>query len=1601
MLTVCRGLSGKGSPEAADCGAARDGPTPAGGGTLWHPPVSSRACNRALRRALRVWYRPPAMNPREIDTLVQRLVANPHDQETLAYAHNAGAADPRSYATLLERVGRETHDPVYASHWLSEAANVWATTLGDAHHAAEVLLLAVVKDPTQDTAANRLAQLYREKGDIKGLAALLEKRAKLLASMATTPEIIAKLAAMHEELGTLWAEPPLSQPDRAVANFKRAYECEPRSQFAIYSARELFKQMQQFAEAIPLFEMEQALVADPERKLALYRDEAAVRKAGNDLDGATQVMSMARQYAPQDTAVLQEYAATILDRAMANMSVSQEERLDAASLFVTLAETYDGENGYSYSCAALEVDPGNDRAVQLATHYAGQTGHLAELPTRWRAYLAVNPNGAMAPEVRQQLAATGDLGAPQAAPTGRAQFGQSATQAQAKLAAVRFQSGDYGQTESDAFAPQPLEPADPDRIASLLESAAHLASKRQNKEALAKYMQVLEVDPASPEALSWVDEHLRSKRQWSDLREIYRGAVRVPDLDHELRIKFLSTVATISEQQLRDFEGAIQALRQLAQLDVAARDNLRRLLEKGQRWDELAAVIDQEASELPDVEAQIALLKKLAALHEQRRKDPLAAGEVVARMAALMPGDEGPILQAVKLFEKGSRLDLAALVIADNHPSIDSPDVHQSLLTKMGDLREKTGDFAGAGEAYAEAGSQGAGIKAWEAAERNFAKAERWEDTARAISELASLAKDNKERITLHQREAEYLFRAGDAQGAILRLEQAADLDPANDALAENLEERYMQAERIDDLAAFLKRRADNLPDQARRVRLRKRAADIQRNSLKDPEAARETLMRVLDDGDDIDALSQLADDARSHSDFQEEAALLHRLAASTKDVNLKIEVLSREAGVLAQDLTDLESAVARYEMILQLEPKHIATLAELANVEEARNNPKGAAAALERQIALVPPEEKIVIGQRLADLHETQLEDPKGAIRALEIVYANDPDDLRTASRLVELCETVEQWDRTAEILAKLIEVEGDATEASEMSRRLAAILHERLSKGQEALAVLEGLANDGDEPCREVYIELGDALGFKGVVATKLREWYSTAEAAKQQDAYRGAFDRYSEMGRDGDAAQVGVELIRVKGADEELVGRLEKIAVRLKDLDALSAAHDFLVRDLSGVDRANEFVRQAETLVQAGADLAEAVNHGEQGLTSVAPEEVEPLLERLAALLTAPGHVIDLYERQVSRCKNPTDRLDALARGAQVAAEKGALDRAQNLFDLALSGGVREETLEVLEHAAAEGDEKLGGTALRQTLANSLASGTHGSRDGGRTRSALLRRAANIAHRELGDVEKAFDWLREALVTHVEPATLDALEQLGDDADQPKRVEDVLGKALEEVFDGPLVRQLVARRAKLRRERLNDLQGAAQDLKKLHDLSPTDAAIIDELYDLLTELNDHKSMVQLLEDQILRGKDPNVRAELARKAAHLWEEQLADPREAADAWRRVLRMKPGDPEAQAGLERAKANLLKKPADVADDSTAEPYEGPARPAKLPVVTPPPPAVSPPQRKSVPPPLPNASAPGSMPKAPGSDAGPAFVPEDLIESVDDDESPSGEKSAT
>lgn len=1476
------------------------------------------------------------MERTEIDRLVQRLVGNPHDEEALAYAHSAGEEDPTSYAMFLERVGSETRDRAYAAHWLTEAANVWSTTLGDAHRAARILMTALEKDPTAQVASDRLAQLYRDKGDSKALVALLDHRAKALAPLvASQPELQGELAGLHEELGRLWTEPPLAQPKKALENFRRAIELDPTSAYAIYNARELHKQLEQWLEALPLYGAELELERDPQRRVGLLRDESTTRKLAGDLQGATRALAQAREIDASDPALQQEYASSVLDRIQAGETVPADERAYAAELLVALSETYEGEHGLAYAGATLDIEPGHDRAVQLFIHYARSVGAPPDMPQRCTAYLAANPSGAMVAEVRAALsAAGGPLEAPPSAEPGAASDDSGSGAAPVSVDHTRrATSAPEESLESDLEASfRNLRSSgaerEPQAISSgtmqgTLEAAQALASKGKKPEAFAKYKEVLERDPGHPEALAWAEDYLRTKRDYGQLRDVLLASIRasanVPAL-LETRKERLREVAGLCEGNLRDVNGAIAAWRQLLSLDrkdESARTALMRLLERSQRWDDLANVLEQEATIESDVETKVVLEKKLAKLQEDKRKDLVAAGEAWGRIARLTTDDDQAVLTASKLFERGERSDLAAQVLAEGAAGIDDPIARGQLMQRLAELREQLGEATLAGDSYADAADALRSGKLWDEADRLYSAAESWEKAANAAYQRGLLAGDPKQQAACCARAADYLSRADREEEALTRLEEATELDPLNDDYANRLAARYNQAESTDKLVAFLTKRGDRLLDRSKRIDVRREAATLCANRLEDQELARELWLKLLEDGDDREALAHLVDDAVEREDHTEAVTLLRRLGQNTADKAEKAQVALREAALFADGVGDVDTAIARYEQLLsELDPSCRPALQAIADLHENRGAFGEAAGALERELELVTDvQERGRIAGRLARLYG-KLEDPRSAIRALDLVRKADPEDFDALTRLCELCELTEQWGRVAELLVERIEVEADEQEVVELTQKLAAILADKLSRGDEALAALTELADHGEASVRQAYIDLGDRLGQKGLVASKLKEWWFDARhGAERTAALRGAFERFAEVGRDTDAVTVAIDLVRTKGADKRLAEHLEELSVKTGDQDALAVAHDELTREVHGPERAHELVRQAEVRARAGLAHSDAVAHGEQGLAFLPPSEAEPLLERLARLAPTADDVIDLYERQVMRSKAPADRVHALARAAQIASTRGQTERARGFFELALSGAPSEETIAVLETAAREGDELDEADRLRRALCHALAQGGHGARDGGRTRANLLRRAATFAHRDLNDAEQAFTWLGDALVAHVDPVTLDMLETLAIDANDPRRAEAALTHALSEVFDGPLVRQLLARRAKIRRDQLTEPVNAAADLKKLHDLSPTDQAVMDELARLFTELDDFKSLVHLYEDQILRGKDMNVRAELARQVARIWEEQLADAREAADAWRRVLRMRPGDTEATSGLERAKAGQLKKP--------------------------------------------------------------------------------------
>jgi tetratricopeptide (TPR) repeat protein len=499
-----------------------------------------------------------------------------------------------------------------------------------------------------------------------------------------------------------------------------------------------------------------------------------------------------------------------------------------------------------------------------------------------------------------------------------------------------------------------LGPLSPDKLQGILDAAQMLAGKGKKAEAFAKYKEILESDPAQPEALAWAEEYLRSKRDYAQLRDVLLASVRYQAQQHETieaRKERLREVAGLCEGNLRDVEGAVGAWKQLLAIDrtdESARTALTRLLEKTQRWDDLANLLEQEATAEHEVDTKIALEKKLATLQEQKRRDFVGAAEAWARIMRLSPDDDRPIATAAKLYEKAGRLDLAAQILTENVASVEDTVARGQLFERLGEIKDGQGDSSAAGEAYAEAAEILKQPKLWESAERSFLSAELWAKAAGAVVQRALLTGDAKGQAQHYARAADMFFRAGDEEGALEKLEHATDLDPLADEYAILLSDRLTGKQKWDRLVAFLAKRGDRLLDPLKRVAVRRQAAQLYASQLGDKEAARWQWLKVLEDGDDKEALEKLIDYAVEREDHTEATTLLRRLFSNTVDKSEKARVALREAELLADGVGDVDMAIHRYEEILgELDPTCRPALQAIADLQEARENAAAAADAL------------------------------------------------------------------------------------------------------------------------------------------------------------------------------------------------------------------------------------------------------------------------------------------------------------------------------------------------------------------------------------------------------------------------------------------------------------------------------------------------------------------------------------------------------------------------------------------------------------------------------------------------------------------------------
>ncbi len=975
---------------------------------------------------------------------------------------------------------------------------------------------------------------------------------------------------------------------------------------------------------------------------------------------------------------------------------------------------------------------------------------------------------------------------------------------------------------------------------------------------VAKLREVLVLDPLEAEALGEMRAILESRGDHEGLRDVLveaSDAAKTRGWPVTKRLPIVRELAELCAGPLDDPFGAIDALEELVRTDAKnadARSALRGHLERVGRWDAVVRLVEES---LPTAANPAEVLAELARLQLDKRRDPSAAGAVLLRRAQLLTTDAAAwreVLHVVRPLRDRPRLES---VLVDALAAIGAAlttTERASLSEELANLRRASGDVSGAEKLFADAALATRDARLFAAAEACAIELGASERAARSALAQADLA-DERARSTHLVRAATHFAKSGSRKLALATLRDAVGAG-CDVSVLRNVVLACASGDNGEtfDWATTLALRTTK--DRAAWLALAEELAPGHEQSPRALPLVKE-LLRL---GPTPARLRLLAPVAWSSDD---ELRALVEGVATRSDVPqaLRMEAALLSAGAL-RSRGDRDGALRVLRTLPQ--PFDGRVVRELLDL--------GAG-------LLGPQEELDLVEQALSSTTDDASENKSWLERAVTLAHArNDaPRELRYVLALLDL--DADDFDRVAQAtalarstgdvavldrcLAKAIDVEADDETLEGLVRERALLLGGRLGRAHDAATLVAPHAAANPE-LRTLWVQMASKAGNIQEAAVTL------ASFAGLEPAEEALHDWLSELPSNEAWLSLALAAQRAGHATSR---RILALALARGDADIARKVFE----PIGPSPDAAEALSEARSLSALGL--------GREAFASVDAHAGAPASERPAEWLTFALSIAPTPEQAVALLRR--------TQGLPAAAFHDALAQVLRTVD----GEGRDALVSILEAAGDALDaERLANHTTDGRVAEALA------RLGG-ARGLPTHRAIVAALERLGaDGSLRIMALAALIAAHPEVA------QEANLTAELDRVT-VLQRALEhasgpgsEAIGVALVDALVAA------TRLEEAQAVAQTLV---DGSPVHRELLEHILESRGLVHE---LVASLEKRWSLEKDTPRRIAIARHIAESLEDASGDPREVADAWRRVLRLDPKDGEATAALERAKSRSL-----------------------------------------------------------------------------------------
>ena len=337
----------------------------------------------------------------------------------------------------------------------------------------------------------------------------------------------------------------------------------------------------------------------------------------------------------------------------------------------------------------------------------------------------------------------------------------------------------------------------------------------------------------------------------------------------------------------------------------------------------------------------------------------------------------------------------------------DSEQIAATRLRIASLYEQSLGEFEKAGKAYREVLETDSGnLTALRGLERVSEKLSDWPELVRILERELDVVETERERVEVLLKLAQNLeehFLKFDQ--AAQRLEQALEISPAEERAYVALARCYRRLKQWLDLINAYERHIAEAASAATKIEVYAQIAQVYSDEVGDVDRAIDAYRNIVDlDETNVPALDALAKLYEKQGDAAQAIDAMTRVADLTTDGIQRVEMYYRIGKALDEKLADRVQARDRFEMALDLDPTHLATLAALRTIAIDESDWDRAARYLEQEQSNTPSARsraKLLV--ELGKLRDEMLGEHDSAVQAWELAIQADPDSEDAAMPLVQ----------------------------------------------------------------------------------------------------------------------------------------------------------------------------------------------------------------------------------------------------------------------------------------------------------------------------------------------------------------------------------------------------------------------------------------------------------------------------------------------------------------------------------------------------------------------------------------------------------------------